>query len=313
MNEHSSEFIPVAGVRLGSAAAGIRYRDRKDLVVIELAPTASCAALFTRNRFCAAPVTVARDHLGRSQPRYLLINSGNANAGTGEAGLYAATESCRALAALRDCSVDQILPFSTGVIGESLPVERLAVALPAALASLNENGWLDAACAIMTTDTVPKLFSRRVEYDGGGFTVTGMAKGSGMIRPDMATMLAYLATDLKVDGALLHHCLQSAVAPSFNSITVDGDTSTNDAVVLIATGQSRCTPVKNSESEMYRMLTDAVTAVCMELAVAIVRDGEGATKLVSVTVEGGYEFIGGQGSRLYHRSLAFGENRFVRF
>jgi len=286
MTHQTPEFIPVAGIRLGSAAAGIRYRDRKDLVVIELAPGATCAALFTRNRFCAAPVLMARDHLNRNQPHFLLINSGNANAGTGAHGLSAATESCRALAALRGCSVDQVLPFSTGVIGELLPVERLAVALPDALSSLNENGWLDAARAIMTTDTVPKLYSRRVDCDGGSFTVTGMAKGSGMIRPDMATMLAYLATDLIVDKTLLHRCLEKAVALSFNSITVDGDTSTNDAVVLVATGKSGCPPVEDTESDIYRLLSDTVTAVCMELALAIVRDGEGATKLVSVLVEG---------------------------
>ncbi|MCB1750602.1 MAG: bifunctional glutamate N-acetyltransferase/amino-acid acetyltransferase ArgJ [Gammaproteobacteria bacterium] len=285
MTVQSPAFIPVAGVRLGSAAAGIRYRDRRDLVVVELAAGSTCAAVFTRNQFCAAPVIVARDHLTRCQPQFLLINSGNANAGTGDQGLRGAIESCRSLAVLRGCQVDQILPFSTGVIGERLPVERLALALPEALSSLNENGWLDAARAIMTTDTVPKLFSRRMEYAGGQFTVTGMAKGSGMIRPDMATMLAYVATDLAVDNTLLQQCLQRAVAPSFNSITVDGDTSTNDACVLFATGKSGCARVHEAEDELYRLLCEAVESVCMDLALAIVRDGEGATKLVSVAVE----------------------------
>ena len=285
MADQSPAFIPLAGIRLGTVAAGIRYRDRSDLVVVELTAGSTCAALFTRNRFCAAPVVVARDHLTRHQPRYLLINSGNANAGTGDEGINGAIASCRALAALRGCQVDQVLPFSTGVIGETLPVERLVVALPDALSALNENGWLNAARAIMTTDTVPKLFSRQMEYEGKRFTVTGMAKGSGMIRPDMATMLAYVATDLTVDSALLHQCLQQAVAASFNSITVDGDTSTNDACVLIATGQSGCVPVCDAESEVYRLLCEAVESLCMDLALAIVRDGEGATKLVSVSVE----------------------------
>jgi len=286
MSDQSPEFIPVAGIRLGSTAAGIRYRDRKDLVVVELAAGSTCAAVFTRNQFCAAPVVVARDHLTRHQPRYLLINSGNANAGTGDEGLRGATESCRSLAALRGCLVDQVLPFSTGVIGETLPVERLAVALPDALSSLNANGWPDAARAIMTTDTAPKLVSRRVEHGGEHFTVTGMAKGSGMIRPDMATMLAFVATDLAVDSVLLDECLRRAVASSFNSITVDGDTSTNDACVLVATGKAGCEPLSGAESDLYRQLCEALDEVCMDLALAIVSDGEGATKLVSVSVEG---------------------------
>ena len=285
MTDQSPTFIPVAGVRLGSAAAGIRYRDQKDLVIVELAADSACAAIFTRNRFCAAPVLVARDHLGRSQPRYLLINSGNANAGTGDDGVRSALACCRALAALRSCAADQVLPFSTGVIGETLPVERLAAALPDALSALNQNGWLDAARAIMTTDTVPKLCSRRMEYCGEHFTVTGMAKGSGMIRPDMATMLAYIATDLAVDPVLLQQCLERAAAPSFNAITVDGDTSTNDACVLVATAQSGCAPVNSAASELFQRLCEAVEAVCMELALAIVKDGEGATKLVQITVE----------------------------
>lgn len=285
MTDQSPEFIPVAGIRLGSAAAGIRYRDRRDLVIVELAVGSTCAAVFTRNRFCAAPVVVARDHLTRNRPRYLLINSGNANAGTGDEGMRGAIACCRALAALRGCTADQVLPFSTGVIGEKLPVERLAVALPDALSALNQNGWLDAARAIMTTDTVPKLFSRRVEHGGGSFTVTGMAKGSGMIRPDMATMLAYIATDLTVEPALLQGCLEQAVAPSFNAITVDGDTSTNDACVLVATAQSGCEPANDPESELFQLLCETVEAVCMDLALAIVKDGEGATKLVRITVE----------------------------
>ncbi|MES9899048.1 MAG: bifunctional glutamate N-acetyltransferase/amino-acid acetyltransferase ArgJ [Sedimenticola sp.] len=284
--EEKLPIFPVPGIRLGSAAAGIKYPDRNDLVVIELAEGSSCAAVFTRNAFCAAPVVVAKEHLAATQPHYLLINSGNANAGTGADGLRTSRESCKALAAARGCAINQILPFSTGVIGESLPANRIAVAIPDTLSSLNESGWDEAARAIMTTDTVAKLSSRRLDIAGERVTVTGMAKGSGMIRPDMATMLAYVATDAEVARYLLQDCLNRAVAPSFNSITVDGDTSTNDACVLMASGQSGCPPITDPESEAYGLLCDAVREVCMELARAIVKDGEGATKLVEVSVTG---------------------------
>ncbi len=285
MNNPEPEFLPVPGIRLGAAAAGIKYTDRNDLVVIELAEGTDCAAVFTRNAFCAAPVVVAREHLQAVAPRYLLINSGNANAGTGGDGLRAAREACRALAAARGCAINQILPFSTGVIGEALPVNRIAVAVPEALTALSDRGWPAAARAIMTTDTVPKLCSRQFEYQGQRVTVTGMAKGSGMIRPDMATMLAYVATDARVEPGLLQACLEQAVAPSFNSITVDGDTSTNDACVLLASGVSPCPPINDSGSALFKDLCSAVGEVCMELARAIVRDGEGATKLVEVRVD----------------------------
>lgn len=284
MNHQTEQFIPVPGVRLGTAAAGIKYAERDDMVVVELAEGSHCAALFTRNAFCAAPVVVAREHLAATAPRYLLINSGNANAGTGDQGLRAARESCKALAAARGCAINQILPFSTGVIGEPLPVDRMAVAVPEALTALNVNGWPAAARAIMTTDTVPKLVSRQFEHAGRQITVTGMAKGSGMIRPDMATMLAFIATDASVAPGLLQRCLQQAVAPSFNSITVDGDTSTNDACVLLATGGTGDT-IGDEDSTACRALSETVLEVCMVLARAIVRDGEGATKLVQVTVE----------------------------
>ncbi|MCG8428531.1 MAG: bifunctional glutamate N-acetyltransferase/amino-acid acetyltransferase ArgJ [Chromatiales bacterium] len=285
MTAQDPDFVPVPGIRLGTAAAGIKYTDRQDLVLIELAEGSTCAAVFTRNAFCAAPVVVAKEHLVANLPRYLLINSGNANAGTGEEGLKAARESCKAVAAVRDCDISQVLPFSTGVIGESLPVDKIAISVPDALSSLNENGWDAAARAIMTTDTVPKLASRQFEHDGQRITVTGMSKGSGMIRPDMATMLAYVATDAMVDQHLLQSCLEQAVNPSFNSITVDGDTSTNDACVLLASGASGAAPITNSESQAYADLCAAVLDVCMELARAIVKDGEGATKLVEVSVE----------------------------
>jgi glutamate N-acetyltransferase/amino-acid N-acetyltransferase len=276
----SESALPVAGVRLGSVVAGIRYEGRKDLVLIELAKGSTCAAVFTTNAFCAAPVIVAREHLAAGEPRYLLINSGNANAGTGENGLRAARETCKSLAAAAGCAMNQVLPFSTGVIGMDLPTNRFAMAAPSVLNALDEEGWEDAARAIMTTDTVPKLCSRQIEIDGKPVTVTGMSKGSGMIRPDMATMLAYVATDALVTRPLLQKALEKAVAPSFNAITVDGDTSTNDACVLMATGASGVTIDENN----FGQFTTAVTEVCLELARAIVRDGEGATKLVEVRV-----------------------------
>lgn len=285
MNDRDQQILPVPGIRLGSAAAGIKYTDRDDLVVMELAAGSRCAAVFTRNAFCAAPVVVAREHLSSTQPHYLLINSGNANAGTGDDGQRAARESCKSLAAARACAIDQILPFSTGMIGEPLPVDRIAVAVPDALSALNPNGWSAAARAIMTTDTVPKLVSRRFRAGGRDCVVTGMAKGSGMIRPDMATLLAYLATDAAVAPALLQACLERAVAPSFNAITVDGDTSTNDACVLVATGAGGGAEIIDWESSDYQALSSAVEAVCLDLARAIVKDGEGATKLVEVKVE----------------------------
>jgi len=277
------EVASVAGVRLSAYAAGIRYKDRNDLVLMEVAEGGTCAAVFTTNAFCAAPVIVAREHLASGSPRYLLINSGNANAGTGETGLRASRETCRFLAAAAGCAMNQVLPFSTGVIGQDLPVERFATAMPDLISGLSEQGWEEAARAIMTTDTVPKLTSRRLDLGGKAVTITGMAKGSGMIRPDMATMLAYLATDAQVSKAVLQQCLEKAVAPSFNSITVDGDTSTNDACVLLASGRSGVA-VADLESEEGRAFAAAVEDVCMELARTIVRDGEGATKLVEVVV-----------------------------
>jgi len=285
MNANTS-LAPITGIRLGTAAAGIKYPDRNDVVVIELPVGTACAAVFTHNAFCAAPVQLARKNMALRPPRYLLINSGNANAGTGKQGLEDAEASCEGLAELGDCTANQILPFSTGVIGERLPTGRLINALPQAMNSLTEYGWNAAAQAIMTTDTVPKLVSRQFKLEGHPITVTGMAKGSGMICPDMATMLAYVATDAAIDKKLLQDCLRQAVAPSFNAITVDGDTSTNDACVLMATGMSGASPITDSESTAYQKLSAAVTEVCMELARAIVRDGEGATKLVEILVEG---------------------------
>lgn len=280
-----SEFF-VPGVRLSVTAAGIKYAGRNDLVVIELAEGAECAAVFTRNAFCAAPVQLAKAHLRQGSPRLLLINSGNANAGTGQQGVDDALSCCQVLADLAGCKPQQVLPFSTGVIGEPLPVKRMQQAFPQLLQGLTGEAWELASQAIMTTDTRPKLVSRGFEVDGVKVQVTGMAKGSGMIRPDMATMLAYVATDLKVSAELLRNCLKQAVKPSFNSITVDGDTSTNDACVLIASGSSSLPLVTDEQSPVYQKLAQAVTALCMELATAIISDGEGATKLVEVEVAG---------------------------
>jgi glutamate N-acetyltransferase/amino-acid N-acetyltransferase len=285
-NFQPADLLPIPGVRLGVAAAGIRYRDRNDLVVMELPQSSRCTAVFTRNAFCAAPVTLAREHLSRCAPRFLLINSGNANAGIGERGLADARASCAALAQRAGCDPQQVLPFSTGVIGEPLPVERIAASLDAVLGDLREDGWEDAARAIMTTDTVPKCVSTSVELAGRRVSITGMAKGAGMIRPDMATMLAFLATDAVVSDSALQTCLQQAVAGSFNRITVDGDTSTNDACVLAATGVA-ATPLLHESHPDYAALCDAVSRVALNLAQLIVRDAEGATKFVSVCVEGG--------------------------
>ena len=285
MSDEQLPFERVSGVRLAAVAAGIRYQNRADLCLLELAPGTRCAAVFTRNAFCAAPVTRARRHLAATPPRYLLINSGNANAGTGPRGLADAEASCAALATLAGCRAEEVLPFSTGVIGEPLPVDRLAAALPAALAALDAAAWPLAARAIMTTDTRPKLVSRRLAVAGRAAMITGIAKGAGMIRPDMATMLAFLATDVAVDRGLLQACLAEAVATSFNAITIDGDTSTNDACVIAATGTLGNLPLVDAESADARAFRQALTELCEELATAIVRDGEGATKLVTLVVE----------------------------
>ncbi|MFO1370978.1 MAG: bifunctional glutamate N-acetyltransferase/amino-acid acetyltransferase ArgJ [Candidatus Competibacteraceae bacterium] len=279
------EPFTVAGIRLGTACAGIKYPNRRDLVVIEVAAGTQAAAVFTQNAFCAAPVTVARAHLAAIPPRYLLINTGNANAGTGRQGLADAEASCRALAERVGYRPEEVLPFSTGVIGEPLPLARLMMGLPAALAALRPDGWVDAAHGIMTTDTRPKWASRRLALGGREVTITGIAKGAGMIRPDMATLLVFIATDATVDEALLRRVLADAVADSFNAITVDGDTSTNDACVLLATGRAGVN-VSVDDVE-YKHFAATVREICIELAQAIIRDGEGATKFITVQVESG--------------------------
>lgn len=280
-------LYPVAGIRLGTAMAGLRKPGRRDVVIIECAPQTAAAAVFTRNRFCAAPVQLARAHLARAAPRALLINTGFANAGTGVAGLADAQATCHALARALGCAAHQVLPFSTGVIGERFPLERLTAALPAAVNALDEGGWEDAAHGIMTTDTVPKGSSRRFVLDGRQITVSGIAKGAGMIQPNMATMLAFIATDAAVERDVLGACVTAACEESFNRITIDGDTSTNDACVLLATGRAGNATVAQPDGASYEALRTAVTEVCTELAQAIVRDGEGATKFITVEVVGG--------------------------
>lgn len=281
------EMWPVAGIRLGTVSAGIKVRDRRDLCVIEAAPGTVAAATFTKNAFCAAPVIVAKGHLATGFPRYLLINTGFANAGTGNKGIQDALTCCDTLASQAHCQREEVLPFSTGVIGEPLPVERIQQGLPLALAACREDGWSEAARGIMTTDTVPKGASRRVQIGADAITITGIAKGAGMISPNMATMLAFVATDARVAPALLQRCLSAVVERSFNRITVDGDTSTNDACVLLATGESTAPPLEQEQDPGYGVFWDALLEVCQELAQAIVRDGEGATKFITVHVKAG--------------------------
>jgi len=272
---------PVTGLKLGTASAGMKTPGRKDLVVMEIAEGSTVAGLFTQNAFCAAPVTVAKEHLAITTPKYLLINTGNANAGTGEQGLSDALQCCEALAEIATVKKCQILPFSTGVIGELMPMDRLLKGLPAATASLSQQGWADAAAAILTTDTRAKGASLQYGNDRK-ITITGITKGSGMIKPNMATMLCYVATDAAVDAELLHRALRLANEKSFNRITVDSDTSTNDAVILIATGASGI--IINEES--FDDFVARLKTVFIDLAQAIIRDGEGASKFVSVVVEG---------------------------
>ncbi len=280
-------LFPVPGIRLGTTAAGIRKKDRRDLVVIECAPGTQAAVTFTQNRFCAAPITVAREHLAMSAPRALLINTGFANAGTGTPGIDDARACCEALASQLSCKATAILPFSTGVIGERLPRERIVASLPSCLASLHESGWAEAAHGIMTTDTVPKCSSRQVKIGLHTITVTGIAKGAGMIRPDMATMLSFVATDASMTLPVLQACVIAAVNQSFNRITVDGDTSTNDACVLLASGTAENPVIDQVGGKAYIALLGTITEVFTKLAQAIVRDAEGATKFITIEVKGG--------------------------
>ena len=277
---------PVPGFELGIASAGIKRPGRKDVVVMRCAEGSTVAGVFTLNAFCAAPVILAKQR-AQGSVRYLLTNTGNANAGTGEPGMQAAIHSCASLAKLAGVEADAVLPFSTGVIGELLPVEKIEAALPAALADLAESHWAEAAMGIMTTDTLPKGASRQFVHDGVTLTVTGISKGAGMIRPNMATMLGYIATDAKVAQPVLQDLVRDAANKSFNRITIDGDTSTNDCCMLIATGKAAVPEIAVAQGELFEKLKQAVFEVSMEVAQSIVRDGEGATKFVTVIVNGG--------------------------
>ena len=288
----ADSLLEVPGIALGTAAAKIKNWDRDDLVLVAAAPGTVASGVFTQNRFCAAPVTVCRHHLADQRRRALdfralIINAGNANAGTGEAGMAATRATCVKAAQLADCAPEQVLAFSTGVIMEPLPGDRIVDALPAAHAALRDDGWFDAARAIMTTDTLPKAASRRVTIDGVAVTVTGMAKGAGMIHPDMATMLAFVATDAPVEAVLLDSLARDVADISFNAATVDGDTSTNDSFVIAATGRAPIAPLRARDDARFTPLRRAIEEVAVQLAQAIVRDGEGATKFIVIRVEGG--------------------------
>jgi len=283
----AASLLPVKGVQLGFAEAYVKKPNRKDVLVIKLAEGTNVAGVFTKNRFCAAPVILCKEFLAVNNGiRALLVNTGNANAGTGEDGLKRAQQSCEALAGLLNIQPNQVLPFSTGVILEPLPVDKVIAGLPAAIANLKEDNWLKAAEAIMTTDIVAKGTSRQLQLGGKAVTITGISKGSGMIHPNMATMLGYIATDAVVSQAALEKIIHYAVNKSFNCITVDGDTSTNDSLIVMASNQAGNAEI-TAESADFSALQDAIADVAIELAQAIVRDGEGATKFMTVTVEGG--------------------------
>lgn len=277
-------WLPVAGVRVAAVMAGVKKANRRDLVVFELAPGAHTAGVFTLNRFCAAPVQVCKQHLQQVAPRYLMINTGFANAGTGEAGLKDCLQTCELLARHAGCTPQEVLPFSTGVIGQRFPLAAFERGLPDALQHLDEHGWGRAAEGIMTTDTRPKIASRRIEIDGVPITITGISKGAGMIKPNMATMLGFIATDAAVAPALLQQWAQQLADRSFNRITIDGDTSTNDCCMLVATGAAKNAEITEENGDA-QALKQALEQVYVELAHAIVRDGEGATKFVEICVE----------------------------
>ncbi len=282
------DLLPVPGVKLGIAMAGVRKANRRDLTVVTLAPGSAVAGVFTKNRFCAAPVQLCQRHLAAGTDiRALLINTGNANAGTGEDGLSRALATCVALAQHLDIAPEQVLPFSTGVIMETLPNDRIQAGLPAALADLKEDNWGVAAEAIMTTDTLPKAVSRRITVGGVPVTISGISKGAGMIRPNMATMLGYVATDANIAPDLLQSLATDAADASFNRITIDGDTSTNDSFVVIASRQAQHPEITTWRSAEGEVVREAIIAVATQLAQAIVRDGEGATKFITITVQGG--------------------------
>ncbi|MVX56188.1 bifunctional glutamate N-acetyltransferase/amino-acid acetyltransferase ArgJ [Parasutterella muris] len=281
-----SEIYPVPGVVLGVAEANIRKPNRKDVLVVELALGSRVAGVFTSNRFAAAPVQVCRKHLSETNNiRAIVVNTGIANAGTGLQGVIDAEETCQKLSEILNCSPTQVLPFSTGVIMEPLPMRNLLKGVEEAANSLSRNNWIDAAEAIMTTDTVPKCYSKRVDLDGHEITITGISKGSGMIEPHMATMLGFIATDIGIDESILQEVVKTVADASYNRVTVDGDTSTNDSFVLISTGRNQADPIASADDPRYDDLLDALIEVAQKLSQAMVRDGEGASKFITITVE----------------------------
>ena len=285
--EPPNNLLPVAGVRLGAAAAAIKYTGRDDLLIIEVAAGATAAAVFTKSSFRAAPVQISARHLELVSPRALVINSGNANAATGEPGRNDALACCAATATALGVRTEEVLPFSTGVIGVRLPLARMTAAVPTAVDALRADGWDAAARTIMTTDTVPKARSRRVQLGDRAVVITGMCKGAGMMKPDMATMLAFVATDAAVETTLLRRMVPKVADKSFNRVTIDGDTSTNDSFVVLASGASGMAPIARESDVRYPALFAALCELCAELAQAIARDGEGATRFVTVQVNGG--------------------------
>jgi glutamate N-acetyltransferase/amino-acid N-acetyltransferase len=279
-------FHQINGLKIGFSNAGVKQTERQDLVVFELADTATTAGIFTQNAFCAAPVQISKSHLAQSQTRYLVINTGNANAGTGKAGFQDAMTICQALADAKDIDVSSVLPFSTGVIGERLPAEKIVAAIPSALKSLSSRNWYEGSRGIMTTDTQPKGTSSQFEYMGNTFSISGMSKGAGMIMPNMATMLGFIATDASVSKEILQSICLELGEKSFNRITIDGDTSTNDSCMLMATGTHKNPELTDKTDAFYNVLKGELEKVFIYLAQAIVRDGEGATKFVSINVSG---------------------------
>ena len=277
----------VQGVKIGSAEAYVRYPNRRDIVIFEFSEGTNVAGVFTQNAFCAAPVHISKAHLAQGNPRYLVINTGNANAGTGQLGMQNAQQTCAQLAELAQVEEFEILPFSTGVIGEQLPMDRLLTGLQPALDTLQDSAWTDAATGIMTTDTTPKGASEQFELEGQTYTITGISKGAGMIRPNMATMLSFVATDVPISRALVQQLLKTTVEQSFNRITIDGDTSTNDSCIFAATGSAGGQEITDMSDARYPVVLEALTRIMTRLAQLIVRDGEGATKFMTVAVEGG--------------------------
>ena len=287
--KHPQSLVKIKGIRLSASSAKIYRKKRDDIALIEITDGSVTSAAFTQNRFCAAPVQISKNHLSKSKPRYCLINAGNANAGTGEDGLSNSKAICRELAKITNCNEDEILPFSTGVIGEDLPVEKINKVLPQLVKNLSEDCWVNVAKSIMTTDTIPKAVSSQISIANSTVNITGIAKGSGMIKPDMATMLSFIATDANITKDALDKIKDHALFKSFNRITVDGDTSTNDSFLLISTCAIDAPIIDKKDSKEFKILENEIIKVCRELAQAIVRDGEGATKFISIQVDGGVD------------------------